>query len=328
MILDLKATLAAEPDNRGEYHAKCPFCGKEPKRGTTHFSFSENGYKCFVCGQGGSLKSLAHSLSVIPSQQIVIPRKIKKRPVRADWKNWGYKEYEKRFFEYGDIYHYWGQYKPLTRKQIDDNCLGYGILPNSSCHHARLVVPIWDRKTNRLLCLRGRKINCDCPQKWTVSAGFNLDRMPIFNYQNVNDGDLLFVVENPIDAIMATVNEKMIMLALPQLRPEMIKRLIEDRTAVSAVASLSVSYWKKHWNRTLKRAGQIIVAYDNDLPGNGNWRYYKYWVNEWKKEKGNKPPIPNGTKLVNRLRQSKINAVLLDWGERPQKYDIGDYLDD
>lgn len=61
------------PGRDGEYHARCPFCGKDAKGGQTHFSLFQNGqgmaYKCQVCGEGGGLVKLAKHLGIETRQK-------------------------------------------------------------------------------------------------------------------------------------------------------------------------------------------------------------------------------------------------------------------
>lgn len=49
------------PDSKGEYHALCPF---HADKHTGNFSASIRGYKCFVCGEKGSLADLGEKLGV------------------------------------------------------------------------------------------------------------------------------------------------------------------------------------------------------------------------------------------------------------------------
>lgn len=52
------------PDSKtGEYHATCPFCGKEAKRGQRHFAIQKDGkFICSVCRNAGGMKKLAEQL--------------------------------------------------------------------------------------------------------------------------------------------------------------------------------------------------------------------------------------------------------------------------
>ena len=57
--------FGVEPDSDGEVRVDCPNCGKEAKRGQTHFSFSERGGHCFVCGTSWSLRRLAEEMGIV-----------------------------------------------------------------------------------------------------------------------------------------------------------------------------------------------------------------------------------------------------------------------
>lgn len=57
--------ISGQPDRNGEVHVNCPMCGKEAKRGQTHFSFHYDhtgdvaGGYCFVCGGKMSIRQIA-----------------------------------------------------------------------------------------------------------------------------------------------------------------------------------------------------------------------------------------------------------------------------
>ena len=63
----------------------------------------------------------------------------------------------------------------------------------------------------------------------------------------------------------------------------------------------------------------MLVAYDNDRPGNGGGAAGR---EAWLAEHG-KDIEPNGVKLVNRLLKAGVKATLMDWGGYPLKTDIG-----
>jgi hypothetical protein len=58
----LVSQLQAELRRDGRYHADCPFCQKEAKKGQKHFSFCEDGYTCWVCDAKGGLGKLAQHI--------------------------------------------------------------------------------------------------------------------------------------------------------------------------------------------------------------------------------------------------------------------------
>jgi hypothetical protein len=63
------------PDRYGIYHADCPLCGKPAKPGQNHFTLSPNktstghNYRCYVCGEGGSLSQLAEKMGIATKEQ-------------------------------------------------------------------------------------------------------------------------------------------------------------------------------------------------------------------------------------------------------------------
>lgn len=53
------------PDRHGNYHADCPYCQKEAKKGQTHFRIASNGLcYCQVCQHGTTISALAQHLGI------------------------------------------------------------------------------------------------------------------------------------------------------------------------------------------------------------------------------------------------------------------------
>ncbi len=330
---DLLAHYGLKPDRRGEAHIDCPSCGKEAKKGQTHFSFSIRGGKCQVCGYKTSLYALYQSAI---GEREVIERPIvppKPKPViplqmSPDW----YREH----YITSDVVERWQAYKPLTRLQIDGYSLGYGVLPRSACKHPRLIVPVFDRD-GRILHLRGRHTGCECATKWAVSGGWTMNRLEPFNFDIVRHGySIILIVENPIDAIMASspANKRaMLELLVPQMNQPAASAVNrhfsheKERYPVVALATLSAVYWRDSWAEYLREADQIIIMYDNDLPGNGGAKNRNEFIRLWQDGNEDRPiPPAKGIQLANRLRKAHLPATLFDWGDRPRKYDVGDYL--
>lgn len=291
---------ALKGDKRGhDYHADCPFCGKSAAQGQTHFSYSQHGYKCFVCGNGGGLGQLAGKLGrgVTAVYTPPCPKPIKPR---AGWLD-NAPEIVARFAAHPDRVALWQDYKPLSEDVIFSANLGVGVLPASKCRHHRLVLPICN--DGRVVCLRGRRLDCDCP-KWLASGGWSLGSLPLYNLGAMPDGGVLWIVENPVDAL-----------------------LIGQFTPYTGAATLSVSYWRDEWADAIaeRRPSLVVVAYDNDLPGNGGaWRrdeMIKAWAAGGK-------TIPNaaGVKLANELQSAGLKAILYDWKDALPKSDIGSLL--
>lgn len=285
----IHARLQGQYRNR-DYHCNCPWCGKEAKKYATHFSYSEKGFKCFVCGEGGTLGRLAKHLNVDGDWREPQPRPEPQPRTRPAWLDnatrllAGYTTHPRRR-------ELWDSYKRLPAETLDAYRLGVGVLPASRCRHERLIVPVMDGL--RVAWLRGRVIDCDCG-KWLASGGVKLADVPLFNadrLQPMQPSQVVWIVENPVDAI-----------------------LVGLRTDYVGVATLSVSYWQDHWTEALRAARPelIVVAYDADLPGNGGPDYWRQ-KHQWERERGHRAPVPGGVRLVNRLLRAGLPARLFRW---------------
>ena len=315
---ELCGHYGARPDRRGEVHVNCPACGKEVKHGQTHFSFSLRGGKCMVCGFQTTLYALRNQVGDHPTVErpiVPLPRKVV-TPLQMT------------FGEYLEIYTgseevaKWQEYKPLTERQVKLYCLGYGIIPRSACHHPRLTVPVLD-KNGHLLHIRGRHAGCTCETKWTVSGGWTMDHLEPYNYTATERShSIILILENPIDAIMVSdpVNRIPILgLITPQLNGGAAHKVnrylkVDSRYPIAAIATLSVSYWRDSWVDYLTGADQVIVLYDNDLPGNGGAKNRDEFIKLWREGNENRPiPKANGIELANKLLHQHIPATLFDW---------------
>lgn len=145
--------LHAAPDRKGRVHLVCPNCGKEPKQGQVHCSFSDKGFYCFPCGTGGSLQRLAELLQVQPDgfapavQRHTEPRKPKQ------WQR-DPERYVDDYCAALDRVTHWSAYKPLTLESIARFRLGVGKLPASRCEHRRLILPVY--AAGQVVALHGR----------------------------------------------------------------------------------------------------------------------------------------------------------------------------
>lgn len=316
---ELFAALCArygEPDNRGEVKMTCPFCGAPVPagRGDYHFSFSANGGKCFKCGEGAGIVTLARMLGVLedgreytPPPRVYQKPKLQPAPVYHEWN-----KLARVYVTHPQRVELWQAYKPLPEELIRAYQLGVGAWPRftSQCRHNRLQVPMIAE--GRVQSFRGRRIDCDCP-KWLSPKGFapilyNGERLGYGPGLGMAWGDrrvkggVLFIVENAIDAL-----------------------LLERADArLCAVATLSVTYWEDSWTEALRQAAPyaVFVCFDNDRPGNGAGnRGRQAWM-----EKHERDMVPNGIKLVNRLLKARIPARLFDWKDLPLKTDVGDLI--
>ncbi len=299
--------LGAEPDRRGEAHVTCPFCGKEPKRGQVHFSFSERGGYCWVCSQSAGLKRLAELWGVDGD----IPEHVRPRPVSPPLPTpESFEWLARRYAQHEEVVTRWQEYKPLPEQVIRAYLLGYGrhLDYTSQCQHMRLQVPLVAE--GKVVGFRSRSVSCDC-RKWLSPKG---SRMVLYNGERLGIGfDLgmavgerrveecvLYVVENPIDALL-----------LEYVYPDVV-----------AIATLGVANWKDHWTELIVRAhpAAVVVAYDNDRPGNGGGvRGREAWLANHDQD-----IEPNGVRLVNRLLERGVTAELFCWpDDAPLGADIG-----
>lgn len=217
----------------------------------------------------------------------------------------------------------WRRYKPLMPETIERMHLGVGVLPACSCHHERLVVPVLDG--SMVVGLRGRRLACRCPQKWHQAAGTKLDLLPLYNAAAITPGSVVWIVENTVDALL-----------VGDAAPPYV-----------GVSTYSTSYWKDAWLWALKAAlpRTIIVAYDQDLSGNGGGSRRMEFIRHYRERYSATPPhgaafadlrvpaaplprIPTaaGPRLVRRLIAAGLDAILYDWGNAEEKTDLGDVL--
>jgi hypothetical protein len=302
LFVDLCARLGVQPDAHGEAHTACPFCGKEAKRGQVHFSFSERGGKCFVCGESAGLWGLAKLWRLVADDRplpvpVARPQPRRKRGLSraVDWH-----ELVRRYAGHPETVARWAEYKPVPEPVIRAHRLGLGAFPRylSKCQHERLMVPLFEN--GECVGIRGRSLGCDCG-KWLSPLG---SKCTLYNAEHLAraKGKVLFIVENPIDALL-------------------LERAHGD---VVAVATLGVSMWQDPWTERVARCGaaRVVVAYDNDVPGNGGNEAAKA---AWLAKHGTLM-VPNGVRLVNRLLESGVPARLYDWGDAPAGADIGSLL--
>lgn len=283
--------LHGEIDRREECHIPCPDCGHESSPKNPHCSFSEKGFYCFVCGSKYSLMGLANRVNLETGSYIPLPAKPREPEKPASWIPMA-ETLVDRYIKHPYKIREWQKYKPISRETIIKRRLGIGILPASKCKHERLIVPIIDG--SEIVGLRGRSLGCDCG-KWLAPLGTRLEHLPLYGEIR----SITWIVENPIDAL-----------------------LLAERLEYGAVATYSVSYWREEWIQPLRACDLVIIAYDNDLPGNGGSERRDEFIREYLKTHNQIPPS-NGIRLANCLNMEGIRTVLYGWGKKPFKYDIG-----
>ena len=254
-----------------------------------------------MCGEGGSLRSLADLLN-LDSRDYQTPVYVtaKKEQKFYSWMASAdaiVRSQEGR----SDVFERWTEYKPIKRSTIVSRRLGVGVLPASRCHHERLTVPVIDG--SMIVGIRGRSLGCECG-KWLAAGGTTLDMLPLYNCQALGTGQVVWIIENPIDALM-----------------------VGERTDYIGVATYSVSYWREAWTEalTLARPELVVIAYANDLVGNGGALNRPVFEQEWL-SRHPRLPRSNGPRLANHLECAGLPVSLFDWGKRPNKYDVGSLL--
>ena len=289
---------AVVDERRNEADADCPSCGKERKRGQVHFSMNvESGLaKCFVCGFSANAYQLREMLRLEQRGRQSPPPVIKtKKPrKRPEWFGMNRERWRAKYVEGRDAASAWQSYcEHLYTETIHREMLGIGTLPGSKCKHRRLLVPIFDG--HKLVCIRGRTIACNCT-KWLAPWGWSLDDIPApYGLDIRHRVGSIIITENPIDALLVTQSG--------------------DGVLVGG-ATLSTSYWRDRWTDSLRWADSVLVAFDNDLPGNGisNKEEHRKATQEWRDEHdGKEPPTPAGVRLANKLREAGVNALLFSW---------------
>jgi DNA primase len=230
------------PDRKGEYYALCPF------HDDTHvgsFSFSVRGYKCFACDAKGSLAHLARLTGEAFDDTLPVPT-VAPKPA---WEPPSWHKLDLKVFQPipPDVFSYLRN-RGLTERTIRDARLGFGQLPLSSCHHGRIILPIFEEGS--LVALKGREVTCDCPKKkkWTFAKGsktclFNADALQYAR------GRILIVTEAPFSALLA---------------------MQDDPSVVAVAPSVGGNSWEDEWAQRISsfKPKHVYVWYDNDLTGN------------------------------------------------------------
>jgi hypothetical protein len=284
-----------------EYHLTCPECGHVSSPRNPHCSFNERGWYCFVCGAHGSLANLAKLVGLSTNAQYTPPSShLQPRRDSFPWQEHPEAIVE-RYEAHGARYESWAKYKPVSREMIISHHLGVGVLPSSRCKHDRLIVPIYDGTL--IVGLRGRSMGCDCG-KWLAAGGTLLEHMPLYNHEAIRPGCTVWIVENPVDAL-----------------------LVNEQTPYFGVAVYSTSYWREAWLETLlaARPELVVVALDNDLVGLGGDERRSEFIETWLLTHP-RVPEPAGIKILNRLLAAGLHAVPYRWGKAEYKADIGGLL--
>lgn len=292
--------LQGTPNRRGFFNADCPFCGKEAKPGQNHFGYTYDertgmgGYRCFVCSARGSLAKLATHLRLDTGGYAPIHRNPEPEPKPvARWRQHPnklldhYRDHPRRFDA-------WRRYKPLTAQTVARFDFGLGRLPFQRedgiwylSHQEWLIVPLWE--DGELVGLRGRNRTQSGP-KWCSATG---TAYTIWGVDFVRPGAVTWLCENYVD----------------------VAWLMQEHPQWCAVAIGGATTWKAQWAERLaaRKPEMVIVALDNDLPGQATGALRQKLEQEWVQQRGTEPPPANGPKIANALQRVGLNAVLFRW---------------
>lgn len=294
----LAQRLQADERRDGRQHCDCPFCGKEAKRGQTHFSFCDAGYTCWVCGAKGGLVALARHLD-LRSDAPITPRAPKDTPEPRHWQTDA--RVLATYTSALDTVTRWQAYKPLSLDAIARARLGVGVLPSSRSRHRRLIVPVFDG--GRLVALHGRAyLPDDTDAKWLTAGGSRKD--VLYGADRLTPGADVVICENMVDALLA-------MDSLP---------------GIVALAGGGVS-WRDEWTQQIaaSRPARVLMWLDNDLVGCPNAPTYAALARQWQQQRpGVAVPEPRGPQIANELLAAGVSARVYRWpASAPMRADLG-----
>ena len=308
--------LHAEPDRKGEVWIDCPSCGKDKK----HFSFNETTGHCFACDYSGSISQIAALLNICAENKPVKARRT--APQRPEYWQRNPEPWLARYCEAFDRISRWEAYKPLSLDSLARHRLGVGKLPiwsEKQCRwydypHRRLIVPVFNNGV--CVAFHGRACDpADSGAKWLCASGS--DKKVLFLTRPIKQGDTLVLVENYVDAILAS-----------EAAPDAV------------YAALGGASWQEQWTAQIaaSRPARALVWLDHDLAGNGSryheaellalWRHGVEARRAAKPELAArpfpKPPEPRGPKIANDLNAAGVATQLYVWKRgTPLKQDLG-----
>lgn len=292
----------------------CPFCGGEDRFTIVRFNDGRLGWLCRHCAPGRYHTEREYNDRIGQPVQIPDPAPLKppqRQQTAPEWRKAG-ERFVAAYEAHPDRYALWRAHKPISEETIYRRRFGVGVLPSSQCKHSRLILPVYGAGGD-LVCLRGRSLGCGCP-KWLTAGGWSLSTMPLYGLDEPHDpGATLWIVENPVDALL-------------------VRQMTTGRHW--ACATLSVSYWSDAWLEAIRETApaRVVVAYDNDLVGNGGAVNRPAMLAAWRaalppNRRDMPEPQPNGCTLAARLANGlRVPVRLFDWGTSPHKADIGSLL--
>lgn len=308
----LLTQLGGTEDRKGEVHVTCPNCGKQPKKGQVHFSFSEGGGYCMVCKERYSLKAL--ELAVGLGGYVA----------NAVWQDDGRKRSRPRgprswqrdpeatlapYLEAPDRISAWQAYKPVTLETIHRWRLGVGALPSVLCTCRRLIVPVVNG--GKIVGFRGRRIGAtacaaESCAKWLTCGGHTAT---LFNRDALVPGKVSYVaiVGNMVD----------VMLLHQELHVQRPGRDERMQRMVAVCSTAGEGYWTSEWSEAVRacRPIEVRLMLDNDWPGGlPSPHVREHMMQEWRaKHPGAKIPVGSGDRVLAQLAQDKLPVVPWDW---------------
>lgn len=203
---ELVHSLNAEYRHDGEYHAQCPHCGKEVKRGQTHMSFGKSGYFCQRCKEGGSLSKLATILDLGIAVEWTDPPKPPKDKTRLSDRI-DIDAFVDRLGNYETALRKLQLSKPYATLPIMQKYrVVYGCMPGQKT--PRIFFPIVE--TGQDVGLRGRLSPDFVRSEWMIENDIHPDKYmfargsktPFFNIDSVQDAAVVVLIENNLDSMV------------------------------------------------------------------------------------------------------------------------------
>lgn len=315
---ELCQRLHVWPDKQGEVFIPCPSCQREKH----HFSFAlltdgglHIGGHCHACGHNASARELMALVGLAPDYQpLPNARPVVVRPKQVDEPKGIFNlritpdGLAARWSLHEETVARWQAYCPtLTRETIEQRMLGYGVFPQgtSKCSQPRIMVPIF--RQDRVVGFRGRLVGPSCNKcqgenkcsSWLSPLG---SRNVLYGEEDViaaSHIDVLVICESPVEKLLVD------QLAL------------RYAPVIVGVATLGVSNWDESWGALFRKAGRVVVAYDNDPPGNGGAsdQVREQWFAAHPNT--SRELVCGGARLANRLIAAGCKDVRLHkWGRQ------------
>lgn len=270
--------LHGEPRRAGkqdEFHAQCPYCGKEAKPNQNHFSYSMTAHYCFVCGNGGGLWSLAQHLGVLPDRErqngrAYVPECPPERPGaterRAKPQQVVTDAYLAQIAAHEDRYVAWWAYRGINANMVDRCRLGMGKLPGEKWAHMEdaLILPVFYH--GECVVLRARTKDRQNGKgiikgRWFTHVKPETIAKALYAPLGIPEGiGTVYVFENCANAILWSQN-------------------VED--AVGVAMTTGAASFEAQWPKWIlqKRPGRVVVAGDDDSAGRA---MIERWVNAFR----------------------------------------------